>query len=72
MVLVFCTSSHNENKIMKISRTVFNLQGRHECMLEMAMFNVQRAINPNVGKPQLRLMCSARRLIMLYICVNIS
>ena len=35
-------------------------------MVKMAMFNVQRAIIPKVGKPELRFMCSARRLIVLY------
>ena len=49
---------------------VFNLQSRHEYTVEMAMFNVQRAITPKVGKQMLRFMCSALRLIMLYICVK--
>ena len=39
-------------------------------MVEMAMFNVQRAISPKAGKSELRFMCSASRLIMLYICVK--
>ena len=33
------------------------------------MFNVQRAITPKVGKPELQIICSAR-LIVHYICVN--
>ena len=49
---------------------VFNLQRGHEYMVEMAMFNVQRAITPKVGSPELRFMCSARRLRVLYICVK--
>ena len=32
--------------------------------------NVQRAITPKVGKPDLEFMCSARRLIVLCICVK--
>ena len=55
---------------MKISRTVFNLQSGHEYMIEMAMFNVQRAITLKVGKPELRFMCSAHCLIVLYICMK--
>ena len=55
---------------IKISRIVFNLQSRHEYMVEMAMFNVQRAITPKVGKPELRFMCSAHRLTVLYICMK--
>ena len=39
-------------------------------MVEMAMFNVQRAITPRVGKPELRFICSARCLMMLYICMT--
>ena len=51
---------------------VFNLQSRHEYMVEMAMFNVQRAITPKlkVGKPELRFIFSAHPLIMLYICLK--
>ena len=36
-------------------------------MVELAMFNVQRVITPKVGKPELWFMCSARRLMVLYI-----
>ena len=36
----------------------------------MTMFNVQSVITPKVGKSELQFMCSASRLIMLYICVK--
>ena len=36
---------------MNISQMVFNLQSGHEYMVEMAMFNIQRAITLKVGKP---------------------
>ena len=39
-------------------------------MMEMAILNVQRAINPNLDKLELRFMCSARRLIVLFIYVK--
>ena len=39
-------------------------------MVEMTMFNVQRAITTKVGKPELRFMCSVRLLIVLYIYVK--
>ena len=55
---------------MKISQMVFNLQSGHEYMVEMAMFNVQRAITPKVGKPVLRFMCSEHCLMVLYIRVK--
>ena len=32
--------------------------------------NTQRAISPKVGKPELRFMCSAHRLMMFNICVS--
>ena len=41
-----------------------------EYMVEMAMLNVQRAIIPKVDKPELPIICSACRLIVLYICVK--
>ena len=49
---------------------VFNLQSRHQYMVEMALFNVSRAISPKVGKPELQFMCSVHGLIVLYICVK--
>ena len=55
---------------MKIYQTVINLQSGHEYMMEMAMLNVQRAINPKLGKPELRFMCSACRPIVVYICME--
>ena len=39
-------------------------------MVEMAMFNFQRVITKKIGKPELGFMCSAHRLIVLYICVK--
>ena len=35
-----------------ISQMVYNLQCGHEYMVEMSMFNVQRAITPKVGKTE--------------------
>ena len=49
---------------------VHNLQSGHEYMVEMAMLDVQMAITPKVGKPELRFMCSASHLIVLSICVK--
>ena len=39
-------------------------------MVEMAIFNVQRAINPKECNPELRFLRSARCLIVLNICVK--
>ena len=52
---------------IKISGTIFNLQSRYEYMVEIAMFNVQRAITPKVDKPELRFMCSASCSV-LHLC----
>ena len=35
------------------------------------MVNTQRTITPKVGKPELRSMFSARRLMVLNICVKV-
>ena len=50
---------------------VFNLHSIHEYMVEMAMFNAQRAITPKEDKPVLRFTSSAHHHIMLYICVKL-
>ena len=55
---------------MKIYQTVFNLQSRYEYMVEIVIFNVQRAITPQLGKPKLWFMHSACCPMMLYICVT--
>ena len=53
-LFVFCTLSHYIfRSFIKIFGMVFNLQSWHKYMVEMAMFNVQRAITPKVGKPEL-------------------
>ena len=36
----------------------------------MTIVNTQRAITPKVGKPELRFMCSARRLLVFNVCVK--
>ena len=40
------------------------------CMVEMAIFNIQRAITLKIGKQELRFMCSACRLMVFNICVK--
>ena len=53
-------------KLLEISQIVFNSHSGRDYMVEMAIFNVQRAITPKVGNPKLCFMCSA----LLYICVK--
>ena len=36
----------------------------------MKIINTQRAITPKAGKPELKFMCSARRLMMFNVCVK--
>ena len=55
---------------MKLSQMVFNSQSGHKYMVEMALFNVQRAITPKVGNQVLWFMCSAHHSMMLYIYVK--
>ena len=42
----------------------------HVHVLILAMFNVQKAKTSKLGKPELRFMCSACRLIVLCMCVK--
>ena len=37
---------------------------------DMKIVNTQRAITPKVGKPELRFMCSARRLMVFNVCMK--
>ena len=39
-------------------------------MVEMAMFNVKRAITPKAGISELQFMCSAHCFIVLYLCMK--
>ena len=55
---------------MKISQMVLLLQSVHEYVVEMAIFNVQRAITPKACNPELRFLRSAHRPMMLNICVK--
>ena len=50
---------------MKISQTIFKIWSGHMCMVEMAIFNIQRAITLKVGKHELRFMCLACHLMVL-------
>ena len=49
---------------MKICHGVLKLWSGHKIV------NTQWAITPKEGKPELRFMCSARRLMMFNICVK--
>ena len=40
------------------------------CMVEMAIFNIQKAITLKVGKHELRFMCSACHLMVFNVCVK--
>ena len=55
---------------MKILQMVFNWLSLHMHIVEMAMFNTQRAKTPKRGKPELGFMCPACHLMVLYICVK--
>ena len=55
---------------MKISHTVFKLQNGHKYIAEIAIFNVQRAMIPELGNQKLWFMSSACLLMLLYICVK--
>ena len=48
---------------MKIFQAVLKLS-------DTKIVNTQRAITPKVGKPELRFMCSACRLMVFNVCVK--
>ena len=48
---------------MKICQPVLKLWDKK-------IVNIQRAMSPKVGKPELGFMCSARRLMVFNICVK--
>ena len=69
--LQFLCSAHSPT-VLKVLRnfmkkfyTVFNLLSGHKYKIEMAMFNVQRAITSKVGRPDLLFISSARLLMEL-------
>ena len=73
MVFMFYTLSHSTSHLWDVSLKYleqFSTYSGHKYTVEMAMFNVQRSMAPKVCKPELRFMCSACRLIVLYICVK--
>ena len=64
---VHCSKDNNSWKYHKWHQ----LWSGHQYMVEMAIFNiynVQRAVTPKVGQPELWFLCSACRLMVLYIC----
>ena len=50
---------------MKVGQAVLNLWSGHKTIV-----NTQRAITPKVGKTELRLVCSACRLMVFNVCVK--
>ena len=55
----------------KFHKNIWNgLQLTERTQVHHTRFNVQRAITPKVGKPELCFMCSVCRFIVLYICVK--
>ena len=62
MVLYICVKFHeNTSKLM-----VFKFQSEHKYMTEIIIYNVQRAVTPNVGKQEIWFLCSASCLTVLY------
>ena len=49
---------------------VFEIQSGHNHIPKSTIFQFQRAITPKICNPELRFLHSARRLMLLYICVQ--
>ena len=55
---------------MKTSQRVFNLQSGHEYMVENGYVQCSKGNYAESRQPKLQFMCSACRLMVLYICVK--
>ena len=55
---------------MKVTWTVFELQSGHKPYRKIYYFQFLRAITPKIHNPELQFLRSARRLMLLYICVK--
>ena len=53
---------------MKTSLTVLKLQSGHKCVTEITIYNVERAIIPNVRKPDLCVLQVTCPLRALFFC----
>ena len=69
MCTLFCTSSHDALHLCEISWKYLKRFSTYSAV-KMAWFNVASQFTPKVNTPELRFMCSARRLIVFYICVK--
>ena len=63
MVLNICVKFHENISVLM-------LQSGHKYVVEMAIFNVQRAITPKACNPVSWFLCSASCLMVLNICVR--
>ena len=56
---------------IKFQETILNkLQSGHKYITKITIFKVQRAVTLKVDKTELWFLCSAPRLMMLYICLK--
>ena len=73
MVLAFCTSLMLVNICMKFHARILNgfwVKERTRPYRKIYYFQFQRAITPKIRNTELRFLRSARRLMLLYICVK--
>ena len=74
MVLVFCTTYHGDLHLHKVSSKYlkqFSSNRADTYITEITVFNVQRAISKGrLSRAEVVFLCSAPRLMMLYIFVN--
>ena len=54
----------------EISETIFKLYKGHIYMTWITTDNVQRAETPKAGKPELRFLCFANCIMVIYICIK--
>ena len=69
---MFCRLYHGDihlHKVSRISQTVFKLQWT-QIYYRNHYFQSSKGLTQKVGQPVLQFLCSAPRLMMLYICVK--
>ena len=63
MVFCICVKFHEKKKYV----AVFKLQGIHEYMTDVTIYNVQRVITPKVRKAELWYLCSAHDALYVFL-----
>ena len=68
-VLGFCTLSHHVLHLCEVSSKYLEWFSTYRAgMIHSRIYYIQKATTPKIGKPELRIFCSARCLMVFNIC----